>query len=489
MIVNIDPAFAAFLRSGNLRDVCAGILGMDGSGGGGGFGGRGGRGGRGGDRGGRGGRGGDRGGFRGGRGGPGGGGGGGAGQELSSLRPMQLQELRRRLNGAKLKMTHRESNREETFKGFSPRAARDEVFEKDGQRIRVVDYLKDKYNYQTKYLDLPLVVLGNKAMVPMECCEVLPGTALPPRKLKPDMTAAMIDVSRQRPDEKLSTVVDWRRRIAYETDPRNAGLNVGTQPIQVEARILPVPTVQYGRGTAKPNGGAWNLRNTKFLTPAATPIKTWAIVNFTRSPDQVVQQFAGLFTNHLKGLGLSVERAPYYERGIPTPERVKETLQVVGREAKKAAGGASAPPPQLIICLVDGDADLYGAIKRVCFTDLPSPVPNQCLMARKALNERGQDQYCANVAMKVNVKLGGANHSVTPNDVPAFTPTTMILGADVSHAAPGSSRASIAALVATIAGDRSRFHSEVRAQTHLRGGRSQEAILHMKVRSATCMLC
>lgn len=467
-----------------MRDVAAAILNMDGGGGGGGFGGRGvPRGGRGGDRGGRGGRGGDRGGFRGGRGGGGGYGGGGGGvQELTSLRPQQLQELRKRLNGAKLKMLHRESAREETFKGFSPRTGRDETFEKDGERIRVVDYIKDRYGYQTKYLDLPLVVTATRSMFPMECCEILPGTALPPRKLKPDMTAAMIDVSRQRPDEKMQSVNDWRRRISYESDPRNAGLTVGTTPIQVEARILPTPTVQYGnRGTAKPNNGAWNLRNTRFLTPAATPLKTWLIVNFTRSPDQVVQQFAQIFTKHLNGLGLRVERPPHYERGIASADRVKETLQNAGRAAKQAAGGPSAPPPQLIMCIVDGDADIYGAIKRTAYCDLPSPVPSQCVIGRKALNERGQDQYCANVAMKVNVKLGGANHSVTANDVPGFTNTTMVLGADVSHSAPGSSRHSIAAVVATISGDRSRFHSEVRAQQHLRGGRSQEAILGMKV--------
>lgn len=474
MVVNIDAAFSAFLSSGDLREVCAAILGMD-SGGASQYGGRGG---------GRGGRGGDRGGFRGGpRGGGGGGGGAGGVAQLTQLRPINLAELRKRLNGAKMIITHNPGNKRiETFKGFSPQACRDVTFtDKEGKQVKVVDYLKSQYNYNTRYLDLPCVVFASKAMVPMECCQIVPGTALPPRKLSSAMTAAMIDQSRQRPEEKAATIAQWRQTLNFENLPRAKAWNVkvAPQPIDLEARVLPSPTVTYGRGKVNANAGAWNLRNVKFHSPGKALV-TWAVINFTRLPDQVVQEFSGVLAQHLQALGMTITKLPHYARGVPSPDAVLSVFNTAGREAKKAAGGPAAPPPQLIVCLIDGDADLYNAIKKVSFTELPSPVASQCLLGRKALNQKGQDQYCANVAMKINVKLNGSNHIVTPQDLPGLTASTMIMGADVSHGAPGSQQASISACIATLDGDRVKYHSEVRAQRHLKGGQSQEAILHMK---------
>lgn len=465
-----------------MRDVAAGILGHDSSGfggGGGGFGDRGGRGrgGRGFDRGGRGGRGGPRGG------GPQGGGGGGGGGGVTNLRPMDLSELRKRFNGAKIMITYRKDSKKiETFKGFSSKPAKSETFEdKEGKSIKVTDYLKDKYGYTVRYIDLPCVVLASRAMVPMECCEILPGTALPPRKLRPEQTAAMIDQSRQRPNEKLDTIARWRQNLNYDASEKLKAwnVNISSKPIDLEGRILPPPTVNYGKGRVNVNSGAWNLRNVRFAKPGKN-LQTWCLINFARTPDQVVQEFAGVLAHHLGQLGINITKPPYYRRGTPSPDAVLELFNTAGREAKAAAGGGSAVPPQLIVCLTDGDADLYNAIKKVSFTELPSPVASQCLLARKALNAKGQDQYCANVAMKINIKLNGVNHVVSPQDLPGFTSDTMIMGADVSHGSPGSMQSSIAACIATVDGQGAKYHSEVRAQRHLKGGKSQEAIMHMK---------
>lgn len=498
MVVNIDASFAAFLGSGSLYEVCSAILGFSaGGGGGGGFGGRGGgrggdRGGRGFDRGGRGGfdRGGfDRGGFRGGgRGGPPGGGyggpGGGGGSSLTSLRPMQLSELRRRLKNCKLRVTHRQSKKTDVFKSFSTRPVREETFEKDGQQIRVVDYFKSTYNYTVKYPDLPCVVLGNRSLVPLECLEVLPGTPIPPRGLSGPMTAAMIEQSRQKPVDKLRSIRGWREALKFENSARikDWSVEVDTNPIKLEGRILNPPQVTYGRGSSRVSvqNGAWNLRQAKFCQPGR-PLQTWAIVNFTRRPDAAVAEFGQVLVRSMQGLGMRIDKEFYYERGVPNPDAVRETFERAGKEAKKRAGGPSAPAPQLLVCVIDGDANLYGAIKRASFTELPSPVPSQCLVDRKALNARGQDQYCANVAMKINIKLNGTNHIVdSDGDLPGLGPNTMLLGADVGHAAPGSLQSSIAATIATMDGKRFRYGSEIRAQRHLRGGQSQEGILHMR---------
>lgn len=355
---------------------------------------------------------------------------------------------------------------------------------KDGTTTSIVAYFQKQYGYKIKYPELPCVMLGSRALVPMECLELVPGTALPPRKLTPDITAAMIDVSRQRPNERCMTVTNWRKELQFEGSARLKawGVDVATQPLSVDARVLNPPQVVYGKGSGRVDvrAGGWNLRNAKFVMPGR-PLTCWAIINFTRTPDQVVQSFAQTLQRHLQTLGMAITKPAYYARANPDPMGCKQVFEEIGRAAKKAAGGQAAPPPQLFVCLIDGSADLYGAIKRACFTELPSPVASQCLLARKALNERGQDQYCANVGMKINVKLNGSNHAVdSTQDLPGIGPQTMLVGADVSHAAPGSTQLSIAASVATIDGKRTKYHSELRAQRHVRGGKSQEAIVDMK---------
>jgi eukaryotic translation initiation factor 2C len=51
-----------------------------------------------------------------------------------------------------------------------------------------------------------------------------------------------------------------------------------------------------------------------------------------------------------------------------------------------------------------------------------------------------------NVGMKINVKLGGKNHIIS-NQLPIVARApTMVMGADVHHASPGSMKPSIAAV-------------------------------------------
>jgi eukaryotic translation initiation factor 2C len=71
-----------------------------------------------------------------------------------------------------------------------------------------------------------------------------------------------------------------------------------------------------------------------------------------------------------------------------------------------------------------------------------------------------QAQYCSNVAMKVNAKLGGASCKVFAPK-PFFTRPTMIIGADVSHAGPGSDQPSVAALTMSFDTVASRYAAAV----------------------------
>lgn len=62
-------------------------------------------------------------------------------------------------------------------------------------------------------------------------------------------------------------------------------------------------------------------------------------------------------------------------------------------------------------------------------------------------------QYCANLALKVNVKLGGVNCTLHQDSEVMKTlmqQPTMIIGVDVSHAGPGSSHPSVVGFVSSV---------------------------------------
>jgi eukaryotic translation initiation factor 2C len=114
-------------------------------------------------------------------------------------------------------------------------------------------------------------------------------------------------------------------------------------------------------------------------------------------------------------------------------------------------------PQMLFFVLPDKNADTYLRIKKSC--ECRYGVVSQCLQSAHV--QKAQDQYISNVCMKVNAKLGGATCKAVgllAKIDKAFTATpTMILGADVSHAAPGSDSGSMAAITCSQDKDFTRY--------------------------------
>ena len=100
----------------------------------------------------------------------------------------------------------------------------------------------------------------------------------------------------------------------------------------------------------------------------------------------------------------------------------------------KASNTAKAQP-QLIVCVLPNTGTpLYAEIKRV--SDTIIGVATQCVQSKHTMQPK--IQYCANVCLKMNVKLGGMNSFLDPPEIPFITERpTIIMGADMTHPAPG----------------------------------------------------
>lgn len=88
-----------------------------------------------------------------------------------------------------------------------------------------------------------------------------------------------------------------------------------------------------------------------------------------------------------------------------------------------------------------------GDIKRICETDLG--LVSQCCLKTQVF--RKTKQYLANVALKINVKVGGRNTVLVDaiyRSLPVVSDEpTIVFGADVTHPPPGEdSSPSIAAV-------------------------------------------
>lgn len=493
LVVNLDPAFSAFVGGGPFMEVAAKVLGIAG-GGGGDFGGRGGRSGRGGgwgDRGGRGGRGAGRGGYGGGDFGGGGGAGRGGAAILTSLNQQDQRQLRMRLKNVAIRYTHRPSNKLESFQGFTPRGAdQTEFTTRDGKTYTIAQYFLEKYNIRLRHPHLPCLRTGTqKSAVPMELCIVVPQGPIPATSLTPNQSADQIKVSAMRPDVRKRRVDEIRAEVAYDTDPmlRGWGVSVDQSPLRTEGRAIAPPEVSYGGQRARIRDGSWNLVHVKFLQPGDELI-TWGVLDYTNTPMHAIETFVVDQVQALKGLGVRVKTTePLIMKQRPNFELVRQHMMELGKtvflNAKQVVPPGQKPPaPQLFMVILDQmDQPFYNTIKRAAALELTTPVATQCINFRKASNIRGRPQYVANVGMKINVKLGGTNHVVSgEQDLPRFGRQTMLIGADVTHPGPGSDKPSIAGSVATIDGAAKRYSSELRTQTNPRGGSSQEVMLHSK---------
>jgi len=335
------------------------------------------------------------------------------------------------------------------------------TFEKDGIMTTVKDHFQQHHNIAIRFPAMFGVRIGKDAVFPAEICDVIPGQ-LYRKKLSPEATVTFLKFSTQKPDARLRTIKEAvagpKQVLDYNTSDfiQEAGMEVQQEPISINGRQLRSPDIKYQARTMsiEENMGAWNVVGKQLLTPGT--IHAWAFVVFdARAREEVVERFISTLTTCLRKLGLNVPNRPVVERGHPT--QVENSLKSAGMKA--VAGIQGGRPPTLIVVLLPSNAlDIRRRVKH--WGDVDNAVATQCV--REGKWEGLKDQYCNNVALKINAKIGGINSSIAQPIVPPFS---MIIGADVGHPAPGvTNRPSVTSLVASVDVDATRYASFARVQ-------------------------
>lgn len=230
----------------------------------------------------------------------------------------------------------------------------------------------------------------------------------------------------------------------------------------VPARFLKPPSVQYGKFYEAPvRDGSWNLAQVKSFFKAGEINKLpIAVINAGKSsawPFKTPMEFGELMTQQLGKLGLKIAKGALAVDRDCTMKNLRERL-ITARDNKW---------PIVIVLLPEMNALLYNTIKRM--GEVEVGINTVCCVWEKA--KKMSQQYAANIATKVNAKLGGINHRIHDKDFKDLgfpRGNLLVLGADVIHPTAASDGMlgcpSVAAVVGSIDSSFATYLPSVRAQ-------------------------
>ncbi|KAJ6614026.1 argonaute-like protein [Mycena sp. CBHHK59/15] len=335
---------------------------------------------------------------------------------------------------------------------------------RDGGIKTVANYYREVRNQALRYPALLCVEIGQGALIPLELCTVPPGQ-LVRKEVPDDKKTQLVEFATMAPKNRLTSIQKGMEVLSYGQSEyvRKFGLAVDPTLLTTQARVLKAPSLKYGPGsnvpTVNPNNGSWNMRvdlaDKRFYRPAT--IGPWVLIIFesmNRFNDGVAQEVIGSFVAGCRSTGITVQDPSPIIRRVNGQGNIPQELQAAGAECFQKK---KVPPTLFVVILPEGGNDLY-TIKGVT---------TQCLKSRKCT--RAKIQFWANVALKINVKLGGINVVPDPTAVTMLSDPrnpTVVLGADVMHPGAGTNgRPSFAALVSSVDSNAAKYVTTSRVQT------------------------
>ncbi|XP_048324124.2 protein argonaute 5-like [Ziziphus jujuba] len=388
-------------------------------------------------------------------------------------RPLTDQDrvkVRKALKGIRVEVVHTGHRKIYKISGISLQPISQLSFTDDSnQTVSVVQYFRRRYNITLKFVNLPAIQAGSESRpvyLPMEVCKIEPGQRYS-KKLNKTQVKALLRATCQRPIDRERRIWEMVRKNRYSADSlvREFQIQVGEDLTLVDARVLPPPMLKY-HDTGKepkenPRMGKWNMINKKMVNGGK--VDFWTCVNFSRLNQDVLSRFCQELVDMCNSKGMVFNRTPLLIPKNSHPGQIERELRDVHRLVAQ-----KGKQLQLLVIILPDATGSYGRIKRVCETELG--IVSQCCKPDEAV--KMSKQYFENVALKINVKVGGRNAVL--NDaiqwrIPKVTDVpTIIIGADVTHPQPGEdSSPSIAAVVASMDWPEvTKYRGMVSAQAH-----------------------
>uniref|UniRef100_A0A0A9EQ62 AGO911 n=1 Tax=Arundo donax TaxID=35708 RepID=A0A0A9EQ62_ARUDO len=286
----------------------------------------------------------------------------------------------------------------------------------------------------------------------MELCKIAEGQRYS-KHLNREQMSALLGVTRLNPRQRELHILQTLNDANYNEVPhaKEFGIKIEKQLLSLKSRVLPPPWLKFHDSSMNkeflPQVGQWNMIRKKMFNGGR--VGNWTCVNFSWDLEaNTVRSFCRELAIMCQASGIDFSVDPVLPVVTASPEDVELTLNSCHQNVMNVLGPQGRELDLLVVILPSNKGSLYGDLKRICETDIG--LVSQCCLANHVV--KTTKQYLANVALKINVKVGGKNTVLLDaftNRLPCVGDIpTIIFGAHVVH--PGkSSGHSIAAVVAS----------------------------------------
>ena len=321
-----------------------------------------------------------------------------------------------------------------------------------GRYISVADFFKQNGDPLT-CVDYVVVYgsMDRPMFLPAAVCRTIPGT--PYRlQLGPNEMARMGNFSVRKPQANASSIVNQGLQMVGlsgdATKLHSINMPAIPQLITVHARVLQPPVLKYHR-PQRVQHGSWDLRDCKFHTPMK--VSSWgALIIHEQGLASFRDAKAALEATRKLQEAMevcSMSAAPIQAKSSLHRVSLDKNFESTATQYLQKIRDSGA---HLVVVVVPRrDHPIYLMVKRIVDQDIG--IHTVCV-AFETLTKHNWMQTLCNVALKVNLKLGGINHLTVFENSFINDGKTMLVGYDVAH--PGFDSAetapSIVGMVASV---------------------------------------